>query len=254
MIIHCQYSKLVPIQELKPHPKNRNDHPDDQIDRLVEILKYQGWRYPVKVSNQSGYITSGHGRVMAAKKMGLKEVPVSYQDYKDEAQEYADIIADNAIASWSELNLSAINDDIPDLGPDFNIDLLGIKGFEIDPSEKGEKESLYTEKIEIPNYVPNGPCPKISELFDLEKCQKLLNEIKEKNLSDDIRLFLEFASYRLIVFNYEKIAEFYAHASIEVQDLMENSALVIIDFNKAIENGFVMLSKKLSQEYLSEED
>ena len=152
MIIHCQYSKLVPIQELKPHPKNRNEHSDEQIVRLCEILKYQGWRYPIKVSNLSGFITSGHGRWEAAKRLGLVEVPVSFQDYDDEAQEYADIISDNAIASWSELNLSAINDDVPDLGPDFNIDLLGIKSFQIDPEQKIEeleKEILFEFKIEV---------------------------------------------------------------------------------------------------------
>ena len=245
MKIHCQYSQLVKISELKPHPKNRNDHPDDQIDRLVEILKYQGWRYPVKVSNQSGYITSGHGRVTAAKKMGLKEVPVSYQDYEDETQEYADIIADNAIASWSELNLSAINEDVPELGPNFNIDLLGIKSFEIDPSEK--EDLLYSDKIEAPSYEITGECPSVSELFDLNKCQELLNQIQDQELQADIKMFLQFAAYRHIIFDYSKIAEFYAHASKEVQELMENSALVIIDFNKAIQNGFIQLTKDLSK-------
>ena len=55
-------------------------------------------------------------------------------------------------ASWSELNLSAINDDVPDLGPDFNIDLLGIKSFQIDPEQKIEeleKEILFEFKIEV---------------------------------------------------------------------------------------------------------
>jgi len=160
MIIHCLYDVLVAIDDLKPHPKNRNSHPNEQIERLAEILKYQGFRYPIKVSKLSGFIVSGHGRLLAAKKLGLEKVPVSYQEYTDEAQEYADLQADNAIALWSELDLSAINTDIGDLGPDFNIDLLGIKNFKIDlgvdvdPSIEAlneEREKKFIFEASFPN-------------------------------------------------------------------------------------------------------
>src|SRR5208283_1131518 len=135
MEIHCEHSALIDVKVLKPHPKNRNKHSKDQIDRLCKILDYQGWRYPIKVSKRSGYITSGHGRLMAAKKMGLKEVPVSYQDYKSDDQEYADVQSDNAIASWAELDLEGINLDVSSM-PEFDVDLLGIKGFEIDVADR----------------------------------------------------------------------------------------------------------------------
>lgn len=148
MKIHCQYSKLIDPKELKQHPKNRNKHSKEQIDRLIKIIEYQGWRYPIKVSNRSGFITSGHGRLMASLKMKLSEVPVSYQDYDSEEQEYADVQSDNAIASWAELDLSGINIDVGDLGPDFDIDLLGIKDFKIDVSEKDEIEDEVPEKVE----------------------------------------------------------------------------------------------------------
>ena len=249
MKVHCAHDKLVDVSELKAHPKNRNDHPADQIVRLAKILEYQGWRYPVKVSKQSGFITSGHGRVLAAKHLGWKQVPVNFQEYENEEQEYADIVSDNSIASWSELDLSAINSDIVDLGPDFDIDLLGIKDFVVEPADKLQDDDLYTMKVESPVYEPKGEKPKTSELYDLEKTMKLLSEIKGKDLKEDVRMFLEFAAYRHVVFNYEKIAEFYAHASKETQDLMERSALVIIDFNKAIENGFVALSTKIAEQY-----
>lgn len=151
MDIKCLYDSLLNINELKAHPKNRNKHPKDQIDRLAKILKYQGWRYPVKVSKQSGFVTAGHGRIEAAKANGWTEIPVNFQDYSDEAQEYADVQADNAIASWSELDLSEINTDLGDLGPDFNIDLLGIKNFNLDceTTEIVDKEILFEYKIEI---------------------------------------------------------------------------------------------------------
>ena len=115
MKIHCPYDQLVDIDELNLHPKNRNSHPQEQIERLAKILEYQGWRYPVKISKQSNLVISGHGRIEAAKLNKWKEVPVSFQDYTDDAQEYADLTADNAIASWSELDLSAINTDVNDI-------------------------------------------------------------------------------------------------------------------------------------------
>jgi hypothetical protein len=152
MIVHCPHDAMVSVKELKPHPKNRNSHPKEQIERLAKILDYQGFRYPIKVSKLSGFITSGHGRLAAAKLLKIKEVPVSFQDYADEAQEYADLQADNAIASWSELDLSGINSDMLDLGPDFDLDLLGIKDFGIDPADKTEEiesEILFSYKIEV---------------------------------------------------------------------------------------------------------
>jgi len=127
---------MVPVGHLKPHPKNPNDHPEDQIPRLAQILEYQGWRYPIKVSNLSGYITSGHGRLQAAMHANQTEVPVDFQDYESPEQEYADVVADNAIAEWARLSMSKINIEVPELGPDFNLDLLGIRNFVVDPAEK----------------------------------------------------------------------------------------------------------------------
>jgi DNA modification methylase len=134
--IHCAYDAMVPIKDLKPHPRNRNKHPTDQIDRLAKIIDYQGIRQPIKVSKRSGFITAGHGRIEAFRRLKLKEVPVNFQDYESDEQEYADLQSDNAIASWAELDLSGINADIGDLGPGFDIDLLGIKGFEIDVADR----------------------------------------------------------------------------------------------------------------------
>lgn len=149
MIIHCQYTALMDLDSLKQkmNPKNRNIHSPEQIDKLAEILRYQGVRYPVKVSRRSGLITSGHGRLLACETNhkrfpdeGWDKIPVSEQDYTDEDQEYADTIADNSIASWAELDLSGVNMDIGDLTPDFDISLLGIKNFTVDVSEKTEKQ------------------------------------------------------------------------------------------------------------------
>lgn len=148
MQIRSKEITLVKCSELKPNPKNRNIHSKDQIDRLAEIIKYQGFRNPITVSNQSGFIVAGHGRLEAAKQLGIEAVPVIYQDFESEEQEYAAQVSDNAIASWAELDLSGINADLGDLGPDFDIDLLGIKNFFIDPPALENIDHLADELAE----------------------------------------------------------------------------------------------------------
>lgn len=135
------------IDKLVPHPKNRNKHPAEQIDRLIKIIEFQGWRRPIRISTLSGYITAGHGALSAAKKAGWTQVPVDLQAYADSDAEYADMVADNSLAAWGELDLAGINADLPDLHlPD--IDLLGIKDFVVDMSEKNEND---------PDAVPEPP-------------------------------------------------------------------------------------------------
>jgi hypothetical protein len=157
MQVNCAFDKLVSLSELKPHPKNRNKHPKDQIERLAKILKAQGWRAPIRVSTRSGYITAGHGRLMAAQLNGWNEVPVDYQDYESDDLEYADVQADNAVASWAELDLAAINLDLADLGPDLDVDLIGIRNFSInledtfELEEAEEKPVKYMIEVQFPN-------------------------------------------------------------------------------------------------------
>lgn len=176
MKIHCAYDELVPREKLKGHPKNPNQHPEDQIARLAQILRYQGWRYPVKVSKRSGFITSGHGRIEAAWLNGWDKVPVNYQDYEDDEQEYADVIADNAIASWSELDLASVNTHMVELGPDFDIDLLGIKDFVLDMSEKTEG---LTDEDDVPA-IPEIPKTKMGDLYHLGSHRLLCGDSTKK--------------------------------------------------------------------------
>lgn len=102
--INCAYDKMARISSLKPNPMNPNTHPEWQIDILVEILKETGWRVPITVSNRSGFIVRGHGRLMAAKALGVRTVPVDFQDYDTEAHEMADLVGDNKIQELSYLD------------------------------------------------------------------------------------------------------------------------------------------------------
>jgi len=121
---------LVPLKDIKLNPKNRNKHPADQIDRLVKIIKETGFRRPGTISNRTGFLVCGEGRYLAAKKIGLKEMPIMHQDYADAAQELADAVADNSIDKWANLDTSGIMQDVKEF-EDFDLDLLGIKDFRI---------------------------------------------------------------------------------------------------------------------------
>ena len=102
--VHCSYDELVDLVELIPNPRNPNTHPERQIEVLAKIISYQGWRAPITVSKRSGFVVRGHGRLMAAQKLGLRKAPVDFQGYENEAEEHADLVADNRIAELAEID------------------------------------------------------------------------------------------------------------------------------------------------------
>ncbi len=110
----------------------------------------------------------------------------------------------------------------------------------------------YTKKIEAPVYEPKHQKPHIMTLCSPTKTLALIREIDESGLPEDEKSFLRKAASRHSVFHYERIADYYAHASPEMQRLMEKSALVIIDFDKAIELGFVKLCEGIKKQFMEE--
>ena len=137
MEIKSREIKIVDIDSIIPNPKNPNTHSKEQIERLCKLIKNTGFRNPLVVSNQTGFLVVGHGRLEAAKNLELKEIPVIFQDFKNEADEYAYMTADNAIGSWSELDLAKINEEVLKF-EELDIEMLGIKDFEIVEAEKLE--------------------------------------------------------------------------------------------------------------------
>ncbi len=140
----CKYDAIQSIDAFKPHIKNRNHHSDEQIERLAKLIQYQGIRAPIVVSSRSGFMVKGHGTLLAIQKAGGTDAPYVTQDFDDELQEYAFVQSDNSIAQWAELDLSGINADIGDLGP-FDIELLGLKDFTVEPADRGCDEDEVPE-------------------------------------------------------------------------------------------------------------
>ena len=110
-----------------------------------------------------------------------------------------------------------------------------------------DEHNNYTQKIAVPQYKPANFKPKLYELCDEAKYKELLTKINTSNVSEEEKQFLRLAASRHIVFNYSKIADYYAHSDKEVQELFEQSALVIIDIDDAIANGYVKLSKRIDK-------
>ena len=140
--VHCAYDKLVALDKLKPNPDNPNQHDGRSVEVLARLLTEHGWRAPITVSNRSGLIVRGHGRLMAARKLGLARVPVDFQDYASAALELADLVADNVGAQFSGMDkalvaklLSEISIELPDVEAVTAVDEAWLTEFigELDP-------------------------------------------------------------------------------------------------------------------------
>ena len=131
--VWCRYDEAVQIEKVTPNPRNPNTHPDKQIALLAKIIKAQGWRNPIVVSNRSGFVVKGHGRLQAASLLQLDAVPVEYQDYETEAAEYADMIADNRIAELAEPDAALLKDLLQELDTGAaDMDLTGFDAAELE--------------------------------------------------------------------------------------------------------------------------
>ena len=139
--VYCAHSQMVEIEKVIPNPRNPNKHSEKQIALLSKIIAAQGWRAPITVSTRSGFIVRGHGRLLAARKLGLAEVPVDYQAYETEAAEWADLIADNRLSELSETDELLLKDLLQELGTsELDLELTAYTADEIDQMLGSAKE------------------------------------------------------------------------------------------------------------------
>jgi len=246
------------VEDLIPYVNNSRKHSDEQVAQIAASIKEFGWTNPILVDGEKGII-AGHGRLMAARKLKMSEVPVIELTHLTETQKKALIIADNKLALNADWDNELLTIELNELLADgFALDILGFNQFDLDQifmsEEELKEDNPYTTNINTPSYEPVGEKPSLDELYDDEKAMDLITTIQVSKLSNKEKQFLMSAASRHIVFNYEKIANFYAHSSKECQQLMEDSALVIIDFNKAIENGFVKLTNEINEMFDIDED
>lgn len=231
------------IEELTPYENNPRNN-DMAVDAVAESIKQFGFKNPV-IIDKDGVIVAGHTRYKAAKKLGITDIPcISANDLSDE-QIKAFRLADNKTAELAEWDEDLLGKEMSGI---INIDMSQF-GFSVGEDELGEEvqDDKYTLKVNIPQYEITGDCPELSDMLDSSKADELIEEINStENIPSDVKEFLIQAARRHNVFNYRNIAEYYAHAEPEVQKLFEKSALVIIDVNDAIANGYVQLTSDIA--------
>ena len=242
------------INELKPYENNSRTHDESQIKQICESIKEYGWTNPVLI-DEKGMIIAGHGRVEGAKKLDIKEVPCIVLSGLTEAQKKAYVIADNKMAlnaGWNEELLKTELENLKEL--DFDLELTGFSKKELDKLfDEINENNPYTAKTEIPQYEIKGEMPEIYELIEEEKVNQLIEDIRKSNVGEKEKEFLIKSAYRHYGFNYSKIAEYYCHQNKEMQELMEKSALVIIDINNAIAEGYAELKEEMEEMIEDEE-
>lgn len=157
--VFCAHDAIVDVAKLIPNPKNPNQHPDSQIQLLGRIIRQTGWRQPITVSKRSGFIVKGHGRLAAALLEGVTEVPVDYQNYTSEAEEYADLVADNRIAELAETDNKLLADIFADIDTgEIPMELTGYTEDEVQNLVTALSEALHNDLNE-PDDIPEPPEP-----------------------------------------------------------------------------------------------
>jgi hypothetical protein len=170
---------MVPIEELAPYEKNARTHTDEQVTQIVESIKEFGFTAPILIDGDKG-VLAGHGRLMAARFLEMKEVPCVMLSHLTAEQRRAYILADNKLAlnaGW-DLDLLAVEIEALKLA-DFDISLLGFSQHELDQLTAGdwgadfgdptEKDGEHTEGIEAKIVIKCGSIDK----------EELVNVIKE---------------------------------------------------------------------------
>lgn len=143
--------KTVNIDLLIPYARNSRTHSEEQIAKIAESIKEFGFLNPVIVGKDNDII-AGHGRVMAAKKAGLKELPIIEANHLTDVQRRAYVIADNRLALDSGWNNELLRLEISEIANlNFDVDLLGFNEKEFSVLFDDFKDVAIDDEIEHEN-------------------------------------------------------------------------------------------------------
>lgn len=228
---------------------------------LREILVYPLADLP---GHESKYIIiGGNMRFRACLELGYKEIPckvIPLETPVKKLREY--VIKDNENFGQNDWEALANDWDADELG-DYGLELdylaaengddwnnlddpdAGTRGGGSEGGGDGGDPDKYSRKIQPPTYEITGEEPDVDECVDMAAVKRLLAEIDASGVSEEQKEMLRVCAYRHAVIHFDKMAEYYAHQKAEMQNLMENNALVIIDYDKALERGFINLTSRL---------
>lgn len=241
--VHITYLPIETISEYENNPRFN----DSAVDKVAKSIQSYGFLVPIVV-DKNNIILAGHTRLKASKQLGLKEVPCIVADSLTDLQGKEFRIADNRVGEFAQWDVERLKEEIADIGNSSFEDDFEIQSLIEEPAVQ-EDDPKYTDRITAPVYVPTSDSEvKESWLVDKTQYNQLNEQIDSADISEEAREFLKLASCRHLRFDYEAIADYYAKADAVVQDLMERSGLVIIDYNKAIEYGYSHLRSIIDEE------
>jgi len=154
--IDSRQIETVPVSTLKPYPHNARTHSSKQIRQIARSIETFGWTNPI-LTDGSGGVIAGHGRLEAAKQLGLDRVPVLRLEHMSEAQKRAYVLADNRLAElagWDEEVLAIELQGLLEL--DFDVEVIGFETAEIDLLISGLENEGPDEADKAPA-VADGP-------------------------------------------------------------------------------------------------
>lgn len=235
----------VRIADIRPYENNAKIHGAEQIEKLKASIQEFGFVNPCLIDRDHNLI-AGHGRVMAAEALGMDSVPCVFVEGLTDEQRRAYILADNKLAELAEWDNVLVASELSELEQaGFDISLTGFELGEMEVED--EPDDKYVRNVDIPHYEPSGEEVSVGDCYDLGKYEYLLASIETADVTPEEQELLRHAASRHIVFNYKRIADYYAQATPEMQRLMEDSALVIIDVNDAIAKGYARLQSYLDE-------
>tara|TARA_R100000654_G_scaffold12032_4_gene26172 strand:- start:10177 stop:10893 length:717 start_codon:yes stop_codon:yes gene_type:complete len=234
---------ILDINKIKENPDNPRTITEDKFKKLVKSLKELPDMINVRpiVIDENMIVLGGNMRLRAMKQAGIKKVPVHQVKNWSDEQKKQFIIKDNtSFGEW----------DWDILANEWDLDLLDDWGLDLNKTLL--EENPYTKKIEAPKYEAGETKPNLKECYNIDKYNALVKNINDSKLNKNLKEFLLLSATRFITLDFSKIADLYPHLNKDEQNLFEEQALVIIDFEKAIESGYVNLNKKITQQYLDE--
>lgn len=161
----------VAVSSLKPYDRNAKKHGEKQLEKLKASIEEFGFLSPCLIDKQNRII-AGHGRVMAAKELGLKTVPCVYIEGLTEEQRKAYILADNRLGELGEWDMDLVSEELQDLKESgFDIDLTG---FDIDDIIFEDDETAWAE--EPAPAIPEEPITVMGDLWQLGEHRLLVGD------------------------------------------------------------------------------
>lgn len=279
--------EITKLSKLKTNPKNPRTITDAQFERLKDSLLVFPKMLTLRplATDGNGIVLGGNMRLRALKDIAKmtaeqiaerlqgmktynqkseaeqtalveywrnwltrKDVPTTHESTLTDAEKDEFVMTDNAsFGSW----------DFDAIANEWDAELVdewGVDVWQDVMAEDEENDNNYSRKIEAPDYEPTGRNVQVSELYDESKTQRLIAEINAMKVNAEIKKMLVAGAQRFTRFDFRNVAEWYSQQEDEsVKAMMRKMAMVIVDFDEAVENGFVRLCEELIKEYEDEQ-